>query len=82
MIEFFLVCLLDVLLRSSDWPRTGHELPADGVDVLSSLVSELGDDNGGAWPWKATVTPPESEFFVCSVHIANFASQTFVATHE
>ena len=48
--------------------------------MLSFLASELGDDNGGAWPWDARV--PESELSVGSVHLANFASQTFVVTYE
>ena len=52
------------------------------VDVLSFLVSELGDDSGGTWPWNAGVTAPETEVSGGSVHIASLATQTFAVTDE
>ena len=52
------------------------------VVELTFLVSEKGDDRGGAWPWHAKMTAPKFELLVCSVHIANFASQTFVVTYQ
>ena len=41
---FFSSCLLDVLLRSPDWPGTGHEMPADVLMCCPFLF----------WNWEMT----------------------------
>ena len=78
------VCALDVPVtqRSAIMVENVTRVSCCRVDELSFLVLEKGDDRGGAWPWHARMTAPKFELLVCSVHIANFASQTFVVTYQ
>ena len=82
MQEFFLVVFVGSLVVCATMVENVTRVSCCRFDELSFLVLEKGDDRGGAWPWHARMTAPKFELLVCSVHIANFASQTFVVTYQ
>ena len=82
MPDFFLVVFTGRFVAYARLVENVTRVSCCRVDELSFLVLEKRDDRGAAWPWHARMTAPKSELLVCSVHIANFASQTCVVTYQ